>query len=359
MFKIFFSFLFISLTEYVQSQNVGVGTSTPTYPLTVISDNNGIGIVQKNGTVEMGLALVSGGWLRTISNNTLHFATNNSTTPAMSISTSGNVGIGLAGALPSYQLDIEGRIRFRNSTNTAGIWFDGTAFTPRSFIGMMNDDYVGIYGIAGSGWNFVMNVDDGNTGIGTSAPTAKLDLNGSLRIRSNSPKLGSVFVSTDVNGNAEWMAPGAFRAQGSVDGNPTSISSNTWTKLLFSSTVSYNAGSHYQPLASQFVAPVRGIYHFNAQTTWLNRRYSVGIGLEGTRNGVSITTLPQYSYSNGRVLHSGNYYYLYKANIESLSVDVKLEAGDIIWLKVYRNAGDDLSADPTQTWFTGRLVTAY
>ncbi|TMI65749.1 MAG: hypothetical protein E6H07_07535 [Bacteroidetes bacterium] len=359
MHKIIFPFLFIFLTGHVQSQNVGVGTNSPTYPLTVVSNNNGIGVVQKNGVVEMGLELTSGGWLKTFSNHNLHFATNNSSVPAMTISTSGNVGIGLAGAVPSYKLDIEGRLRFQHSTNSAGIWFDGTAFTPRSFIGTLNDDYVGIYGNGGAGWNFVMNVENGNTGIGTSSPTAKLDVNGTLRIRGADAKLGSTFVSTDANGNAEWMAPVAFRAQGSVDGGSTTVGAGAWTKVFFSTTTSYNAGLHYQPLASQFVAPVKGIYHFNAQTSWLNRRYSVGIGLEGTRNGVSITTLPQYSYANGRVEHEGSYYTLYKANIESLSVDVKLEAGDIIWLKVYRNTGDQLSADPTVTWFTGRLITPY
>jgi hypothetical protein len=49
-----------------------------------------------------------------------------------------------------------------------------------------------------------MNVENGNTGIGTSAPTAKLDLNGSLRIRGGNPAAGSVLTSIDANGNAVW-----------------------------------------------------------------------------------------------------------------------------------------------------------
>lgn len=92
-----------------------------------------------------------------------------------------NVGIGTSA--PLFRLDINGRMRIQNSANSAGIWFDGITLPVRSFIGIMNDTYTGIYGGGGSGWNFVMNATNGNTGIGTTAPTAKLDLNGSLRIK--------------------------------------------------------------------------------------------------------------------------------------------------------------------------------
>ena len=360
MSKIFFSVLSIISVIISNSQNVGIRISSPAYPLTVGTNASGTGIVQKGNGVEIGLSSWgSAGFLETLTNHNLHFATNNSTVPAMTISTTGNVGIGLSGELPAYKLDIEGRVRIQHTTNTAGIWFEGTAFNDRSFIGTYTDDYTGIYGNGGTGWNFVMNVENGNMGIGTTAPTAKLDVNGTLRIRTNNASLGSTFVSNDVNGNGDWMDPVAFRAQGSIDGNATSIPTAAWTKVFFSTTTAYNVGLNYQPLASQFVAPVRGIYHFNAQTTWLNRRYSVGMGLDGTRNGASITTLPHYSYANGRVPYDGNYYNVMKANIESFDADIKLEAGDIIWLKVYRNTGDQLSADPTKTWFTGRLITPY
>jgi hypothetical protein len=361
MNKIIFTFLLTGGIHFSQAQYIGIGTPAITYPLTVAPNSNGMGAVQKDGTVEIGLysSLNATGVLKTLSNHPLHFATNNSTVPSMTIGADGNVGIGLAGAEPLYKLDMEGRIRIRHTTNTAGIWFDGTAFTPRSFIGTIDNNYVGFWGDGGAGWNIAMNVQNGFTGIGTTAPTATLDLNGTLRIRDNSVKTGSTFLSADANGNGEWQVPVAFRAQGSADGNPVSVPASTWTKVIFNPTTPYNAGLTYQPLASQFVAPVRGIYHFGAQTTWINRRFSVGIGLAGTRNGVSINTLPYYTYENGRALHNGTYYTSIKANIESMECDVKLEAGDIIWLIVYRTSGDDLSGDATKTWFTGRLVTPF
>lgn len=359
--KLIFTLLFACGIHFAKAQNVGINTLLTDYPLTVAPNNSGIGVVQKDNAVEIGLNTTfnSLGLLKTISNHPLHFATNNSAIPLMTIATDDNIGIGLAGASPVFKLDVEGRMRIQHNANTAGVWFDGTAFTPRSFIGTIDNNYVGFWGNGGLGWNIAMNVQNGNTGFGTLAPTATLDLNGTLRIRDNNAKIGSIFTSGDASGNGEWQGPVAFKAQGSIDGSSTSIPGSTWTKVLFNATTQYNAGFLYQPLASQFVAPVRGIYHFGAQTTWLNRRYSVGIGLAGTRNGVSIANLPYYIYENGRGLYKGNYYNSFKANIEDFDADIKLEAGDTIWLIVYRASGDDLSGDATKTWFTGRLVTPF
>jgi hypothetical protein len=49
---------------------------------------------------------------------------------------------------------------------------------------------------------------NGNVGIGTVAPTQKLDVNGQLRIRGGNPAAGSVLTS-DADGVASWQAPSA------------------------------------------------------------------------------------------------------------------------------------------------------
>jgi hypothetical protein len=57
-----------------------------------------------------------------------------------------NVGIGTSNA--THKLDVAGRVRIRQNNNqSAGIWFDGSNGTQRSFAGTYDDNHAGWYGI--------------------------------------------------------------------------------------------------------------------------------------------------------------------------------------------------------------------
>jgi hypothetical protein len=77
---------------------VGIGTSTPAFPLTIRTSNSifvsGYGWVHTNGTQELGSYVSSaGGWLGTRSNDPLHFFTADSV-PKATLTTGGSFGVG-------------------------------------------------------------------------------------------------------------------------------------------------------------------------------------------------------------------------------------------------------------------------
>jgi hypothetical protein len=121
-----------------------------------------------------------------------------------------NVGIGLTN--PQYPLDINGRLRIRSggdANSTAGLWLNNVVNTSTpAFIGMMNDNQVGIFGQGLRDWGFNMDLSNGNVGIGTGIFTAqyRLDVSGRMRIRSGGTDFTSAGVWLNSNANTTPIA---------------------------------------------------------------------------------------------------------------------------------------------------------
>lgn len=128
------------------AQNIGVGTNSANYPLTVIAKAHK-GIVQKKDAVEIGFFTDPNyGGVMTLSNHNLNFATNNASAQ-MTLTTVGNLGIGTT--VPTARLDVNGTVRIRGGSSGPGRVLtakdnDGNAewkFSPLSGMGMVHIPY--------------------------------------------------------------------------------------------------------------------------------------------------------------------------------------------------------------------------
>lgn len=149
-----------SFNGLVQSQNIGIGTLTPTAPLSFGPLTNGLGqklIVNANAnTPSFGIGSFDGGnmEMRFGEAGTVAFGWGNSGsfTEALRVTSNQQVGIGVAN--PMLNLDVRSRIRIRgNAFGNAGIWSealppdyqptDPPNYLSRYYLGMLDNSSVG------------------------------------------------------------------------------------------------------------------------------------------------------------------------------------------------------------------------
>jgi len=197
-----------------QTGNVGIGTINPLAKLDVAgqikitdgthgagkvltSDANGLATWTTPGSGSSNLANGTAVGNTTYWNGTDWVETSNL------FSNGTNVGIGTTA--PTSQFDImgntESRSRYRYGTETAGLTignWSGEAYVYNE----LNTDLV-------FGTNSATRIrikNDGNVGIGTDTPGAKLDVAGTIKITDGSQAAGKVLTS-DANGLATWATP--------------------------------------------------------------------------------------------------------------------------------------------------------
>ena len=184
--------------------NVGIGTSTPGYPLTVNSSGNDFIFVNSAAGVS-GIQFYGGngsgaGTISTYNDGSLRIGNGiNAGTTNLVINTLGNIGIGTTS--PAVKLDI-----YTGDNNIAGVAVEGSSgrslLTPYALY--LGSGLTGVYGgyyIAGSGGDMTFGnngagdqifkfnsvermrlTNAGNIGIGTTTPGVKLDVhNGIIR----------------------------------------------------------------------------------------------------------------------------------------------------------------------------------
>jgi hypothetical protein len=169
--------------------NVGIGTMTPSV-LLELQDSTHTTMKIKSGnndnilfaqTIQSDEARIG-----TDTNTPLSFFTN--TSRRMTITTSGNVGIGTT--LPDMKLDVAGNIRARVAGNVAGGFYIGEGDTSEAF-GLLSQGANGYFKIrdeANSADRFYIS-NTGNVGIGTTSPSRKITVsnaaNGDIALFTN------------------------------------------------------------------------------------------------------------------------------------------------------------------------------
>lgn len=135
----------------------------------------------------------------------------------------GNLGLGVAS--PGFRIDSADRIRLRQGpSGSAGLYlFQTVPNADRGFLGMINDDHVGMWG-SGFGWGVQMSTATGNLGVRrTPATQFELDVAGHTRsssnvkssvVRSNSIPISSLTNATLWNNMPNMsltvVSPGAY-----------------------------------------------------------------------------------------------------------------------------------------------------
>ena len=299
------------------------------------------------------------GILATSSQATAIRAFSSNTNPTIFATNSNATGVAISGSSSLHDAILgtsagSGKAGVRGeATGTSGIGIFGTATATNGYgVRGINTLGTGVSGFSNSGYG--INASS-NTGVGlrTSSTSGNaLEVFGKLKIygASVNPQNGAVLTS-DADGNATWkLNRVAFKAS-LIENN---IKDETETAALFS-IEEYDYSNSFNLQASSFTAPTTGVYnlgasmvfHYDSQVFDLNHAYCKIII---SRGGNLITIDSPDAMVRKHELSCD-------ATV-SFSTDVKLQAGDVVWIRGWQSNG---GGDEIFIWdgsFYGHLVFA-
>ncbi len=287
--------------------NVGIGTTTPYAPLSVAGGLMYVGTsgatkivtnrIDQSSAAALGSGTV-GNYLTFDSAHPLFIGTDSLSniqtngsisgqTTAMTVATSGNVGIGTTS--PAHKLAIEGttsaEIGLRSSAvNNAGVRFIGTTVTGLVGIG---DGVLGLRN--GNSGDYQLNITSaGNVGIGTTTPDTRLTVGGGgntgLRIENTSGQAGTPYLSLRnyrSGGKDWWMFPASSDNAGTPAAGALQFYNNTDGVYAMTLTSAGNVGIGTTSPQSNLVVQGSGTGHVSLGA-WTGSNAYGGISLNGS-----------------------------------------------------------------------------
>lgn len=210
----------ISNSSIFDNGNVGVGNSSPIYPLEV-SPVVTAGNLSSGGTWDVGLSVGANGSIGQQSTNkhavfgTIYankdilFANYDGTTfnERMRIVSGGNIGIGTTA--PGAKLHVANNassLRLEGSDHTFMEFFPDGPTTRKAWFGFgaASDNNITLLNEI-SGAHIIFSPTSGNVGIGTTTPTQKLYLNGHMALSGNPASIRYIFVDETSVGTTQFI----------------------------------------------------------------------------------------------------------------------------------------------------------
>jgi len=167
---------------YHETGNVGIGTTTPAYPLDVNGDVNAAAYHGDGSNLTGISGTTDNDW--TISGDDVYHFT-------------GNVGIGTASPSAKLHVDSEGNTELKIEHDDVSNVISFYASTNRRAY-LEKDDDIGRFNLSADGSSDQVTIleSSGNLGIGTTNPSTKLDVNGDVNVDSLYKIGGSAVLST-------------------------------------------------------------------------------------------------------------------------------------------------------------------
>jgi hypothetical protein len=279
----------------------------------------------------------------------------------MAITNTGKIGIGILSANPVHTIDAvfntDAALRLRGQDggfNRSLLILDKTdANTDQAavqyslldsaqwLVGTLNNSNYRVFNFNTGNDAFSINYANDNVGIGTPNATAKLEVNGQVKITGGGPAQGKVLIS-DANGLASWGEDNPKKAFSAYsNAGLFAVSSGVETPLLFDNT-NFNDGNYYSQNTGVFNVLSEGMYHFEVHIVW--QTFSAGESILALRvNGV-VTEQMRVRLSN--------------PTSQFLSSNFKLYSGDVVDVVITQNTGisHNLNLNQLESVFSGYKV---
>lgn len=346
----------------VAVNNPGIGIKGTSNTNTGIEGNSTSGSgVYANSTSGAGLNALSGSGYGIIANSTSNssiYAFSSNAQPTINATNNNGTGVAIKGSSSSYN----GVMGTSGGTSTAGVRGEATGLGGNGVFGTTSSNQgYGVYGhsLTGTGLYGFSNTGTGIKAVSNSS--LALDVNGNVKIAggNTTPSNGAVLTS-DATGNASWKNNKvAFRAE-NINTTYSGISSNVYTKVHFddenydyANNYFLHVGSNPVTNSSTFTVPKTGVYTLGADVSIMifDATYNISQGtLNINRKRAGVTTTIAYT---DLVIHDSPVASTASGNT---STDLKLQAGDIIWVEVNQVNGGSIAGDIHDGSFFAHLV---